>query len=92
MITTEELQTIVAVMETHLVGYSTLEVDGYKYGSYFIPPRYRIGTSYLELYLFILEHILSILNDSLDYTDFGFEDEDIFYIINKSNELMFHYE
>lgn len=92
MITQEDLQNIVSVIETHLVGYSSTEADGYKHGSYFIPPKYRIGTSYLELYLFILNHILFILNDSLDYTDFGFEESDIITIINKSNELMFYYE
>ena len=92
MITKEELQIIVEVIDTHLIGYTDSETTAYSYGSYIIPNKYRSGTSYLELYNFILKHILDILNDSLLYTDFGFTDSDIVLIINKSNELMFYYE
>lgn len=91
MITAEDLQSITSVIETHLVSYSNSEVNGYKYGSYFMPPKYSIGTSYLELYSFILNHILLLLNDGLDYTSFGFEDSDVVLIINNANELMFYY-
>jgi len=92
MITQEDLQNIVSVIETHLIGYASTEVEGYRFGSYFVPPKYRVGTSYLELYLFILNHVLSILSDGLEYTNFGFEDSDVILIINQSNELMFYYE
>jgi len=91
MIEQDYLQSVVDVIETHLIGFSSSEANWYKYGSYFKPKKYRRGTSYLELYIFILSHVLDIINAGLDYEDYGFTDSDIYTVIDKSNELIFYY-
>ena len=91
MVTTEDLGIIVSTIETHLVSYASSEIDGYKYGSYFIPKNYNNSVKHLDLYLFILQHIYDISSVGLDYTDFGFDDSNVNLIINNASELMFYY-
>jgi len=87
-----EIQKVIDVVEIELISYTENEIDGYSYGSYYQPVYYRGATQYLELYTFVLYQVRDILDASLDYNDFGFEDKTITYVINKCNELMFFYE
>lgn len=91
MINADDLHTIINVLELHLVGYSNDEITAYSQGSYFKPNKFRIGTSYLELYLFILNRVVGLLDLNLNYTDYGFTNDGVYAIIDKSNELMFYY-
>jgi len=91
MITQEELANIVYVIEYHLNGYSNIEIDAYKKGSYYTPQRHRNGLGYLELYYLVLNHSLELSVSGFDYSNFGIETSDLIYIIDKSNELMFYY-
>jgi len=92
MIARDDISMVISVMETSLTEYTLNEMTAYRNGSYFIPQKYRIGTSYLELYYFVLTHIVSLMDYGLDYTDYGFTDANIISIVNKSNELIFYYE
>lgn len=92
MIDIEIIENAIEVIELHSVYITENEVNGYEYGSYYIPEYNASGVSYLELYSFFLSHILELLNEGLDYTNFGFIDDDIKYVINNSNELIFNYE
>lgn len=92
MIDKDIIETAINVIEMQSVIYTDREITGYNYGSYFIPIETRPSVSYLELYGFVLGHILDILNDGLDYVDFGFTDDSIKNIINNVNELIFNYD
>ena len=87
-----EIQNVIDVIEIELMSYTSNEIDGYSYGSYYQPVYYRGATEYLELYIFVLYQVRDILTASLDYEDFEFDDTSITYVINKCNELMFYYE
>lgn len=92
MIDKDIIENVIDVIELQSVIYVDREIDGYEYGSYYIPEEIRPSVSYLELYKFVLSHVLDILNYSLDYTDFGFTDNDITTVINNVNELTFYYD
>jgi hypothetical protein len=92
MIDREVIANVIDVLEMQSVIYADREVNGYNYGSYFIPVDTRPSVSYLELYGFVLSHVLEIIDDGLNYANFGFTDDDIVYAINSVNELIFYYD
>lgn len=91
MFTKEDIESVLTVINTSIGNYETQEADGYNKGSYFVPKYYNKGITYLDIYQFILTQVYNLLDDNLDYNDYGYNDESIVYVIEKSNELIYYY-
>jgi len=92
MFTKEDIQSVLSVVNATIGNYEIAEAEGYSKGSYFVPKHYNKGLNYLDIYQFVLTQVYNLLDDNLDYNDYGYNDASIVYIIDKSNELIFYYE